>query len=396
MRRDRCELALERGAVALRGRDLREQHVERGGLARGDRARDRAAGASRSRRRATSRRASRARRRAAATALRRRSRRARRARVARAAPAGRGCSISARAPLSVAAAGAACRGSSSSSNGCAGVSGSGTGASAVSRTTNRLDLHLRELARSSASSTGSTNAVRGSGIWPVASSIAFEPATYSSGRCEPRPSASMVGPAIGTYGSGRQLGRRARSAAVRTRWKPGASAGGSRASRRPGLPASRARCRASAGSCRRVRGASRCRSSRPPGLHRGERRRVDAARRARTGRLRAARSTRRAVAANARACCGSTTTIHVTNVLCVDLGADEADLDGIHARAVDADAARIATSRSGRTRRRSCALRRRAASDENGNVSRAAGAPAATCRSPRCRSRCGRSPSGGS
>ena len=49
-----------------------------------------------------------------------------------------------------------------------------------------------------ASSTGSTNAVRGSGISPVAASIAFEPATYSAGTCAPRPSASIVGPSIGT------------------------------------------------------------------------------------------------------------------------------------------------------------------------------------------------------
>ena len=84
-------------------------------------------------------------------------------------------------PLSVAIDGAAMPVPVVNTNGCAGVSGSTTGASAVSRTTKRPTSIC--VSRSIvASSIGSTNAVRGSGISPVARSTAFDPATYSSGQ----------------------------------------------------------------------------------------------------------------------------------------------------------------------------------------------------------------------
>ena len=76
-------------------------------------------------------------------------------------------STSCSSPLSVATAGAAVPLPVVNTNGCAGVSGSTTGASDVSRRTNRpTSICVRR--STVASSTGSTNAVRGSGIWPVA------------------------------------------------------------------------------------------------------------------------------------------------------------------------------------------------------------------------------------
>ena len=127
-------------------------------------------------------------------------------------------------PLSVAAAGAAMSELVVSTKGCAGVSGSATGTSAVSRTTKRPTSIRREpVDRRLVDRVD----VRGARVGDLAGGLLdrrSNPATYSSGRWEPRSSASIVGPSIGTYGSGSTCVV-ARRTAARTRRSPGPSAG---------------------------------------------------------------------------------------------------------------------------------------------------------------------------
>ena len=267
----------------------------------------------------------------------------------------RDCRTSARGALSVATAGVGVPRLVVNVNGCAGVSGSGDRRERGVAHDEAADEHLREPIERGASSTGSTNAVRGSGISPVAS--------LDGVRARDELLGQVRAEALGLDASGRRSARTARggswSSSARSR---AAHAFGRRARARRGFAlrrsrrrASRARCRASAGSCPRVRAASRC--------GRGGRR--AASPRASTGRhavgelerigSESARSTRRAAVATRSPRCGSTTTIHVTNVLCVDLVPSTTDLDGIHAGAVDADRCAAPRSRSARTpTRKSC------------------------------------------
>ena len=126
----------------------------------------------------------------------------------------------------------------------------------------------------------------------------------------------IVGPSIGTYGSGRSwfVGR---AVPLRTRSKPGASAACVRASALQAASVS--------GPMPSVSGKlpARCEQrgdviEATAGLHRRERRRVDAhGELERSAPICQIQETRRGC--EALASCGSTTTIHVTNVLCMTL-----------------------------------------------------------------------------
>ena len=370
-------------AVALGGRDLREQRVERGRLHEGivreivQEERDR------SRRRATSRRASRARRRAvcdgasyaisASAASTRCSRRA----------GGPGLSMSCSRPLSVATAGAAIRAAVRQHERLRRGERFGDRRERRVADDEAADQHLGEAARRSPSSTGSTNAVRGSGIWPVASLDRVRARDVLLGQ--------MRAEALGFDGRagdrhvrlGQELGRRAGWRRARTRRKPGVERG-------VGLAPRRAQTASVSGPMPRVSGKLPARassvamwSSRPPGRIAAS---VDV-------------STPPSASSNGpalelpdprdaqrlrRAAPAPVDHDHPRDERAVrsTFVSTSADLDGVHARAVDADAARDAPSRSARTRPGS----RGAASswsDENGNVSDACVCPGATRRSPR-------------
>ena len=395
-RGDRRELALERRRRRVSaGGDLGEQRVERRGLARADRC---ARSCSRSVMVATSGDQLVGRREHDAAGLRRRFVRdlgergehPLRAERGRARASRRSCSR----PLSVAIAGAAMPAARRQHERLRGVSGSATGASAVSRTTNRPTSIC--VSRSTvASSTGSTNAVRGSGIWPVA----------ARSRSIPRrtpPAAARRGPRLRS--SGRRSGRTARGGVASSRRvaaRPDASDAGVERRVGRGLVAQTVEVSGpmpSVSGKLPARASSVAMSVEPSaGAHRG---RASTASTLAVGQLeragvRAARSTRRAAVATTRACVGSTTTIHVTNVRALGLGADRRrPRPGYTPGAVDPDAARRAGAAQPEADEEVAVrwfdLERREREREPACV-----VPRAPRRSPRGRSRCATSPSGG-